>query len=139
MTGYLLDTNTVSEVTYPRPEPKVTALLKSIPAEQMFISAITVGEIKKGILPLPAGKRRSSLEQFLTDVNAHYGPRILPIDSTTAIHWAEIVYQRTGLGRPISTSDALIAATALQHNLTLLTRNDQDFAHTGVLVLNPWT
>jgi predicted nucleic acid-binding protein len=139
MNGFLLDTNTVSEVTKPRPDPKVTGLLKTIPIEQMFISVMTVGEIYKGVLPLPDGNRRASLETFLSEVETSYGDRVIRIDAITCRQWAQVVVQRSRLGRPISTNDALIAATALQHNLTLITRNTDDFTHTNVQLLNPWT
>jgi predicted nucleic acid-binding protein len=136
----LLDTNVVSELMKPRPEPAVLDWLDKQDEGTIFISAITRAEIELGIALLPEGKRREGLA---TAANAmfveDFAGVILPFDRESAIHYAILVAHRTRIGRPITTEDAQIAAIALQHRLTLVTRNIKDFEEIiNLNLINPW-
>ena len=135
-TGYLLDTNFVSEARRPRPNPGVVAFLDAHNPDQSFVSAMTVGELRKGIAvrhlrDIVAAKR---LAEWVDQFEAEYADRILPVDRAVARIWGELLAVR-----PLPIVDTLIAATALSHRLTLVTRNTRDFTATGVEVHNPWT
>ena len=135
MSGFLLDTSVISELVRPRPEPKVVAFIDATSESLLYLSVLTLGEIRKGISALPATSRRISLETWLDDDLAlRFFGRILPIDQSVADRWGRISAQQA-----IPVIDGLLAATALQHNLTLVTRNTKDVAATGVAVFNPWT
>jgi predicted nucleic acid-binding protein len=136
----LLDTNVLSELMRPRPDPGVLKWFDHQPAASLWISAITRAEIELGIALLPSGKRRQALADaadvmFREDFNG----RCLPFDGQAAGHYAVIVAQRTLLGKPITVEDAQIAAIARSNELTLATRNVKDFAGIEDLVIvNPW-
>ena len=137
----LLDTNVVSEAMRPAPEPRVIAWLDSLPALDVWISAVTVAEIQLGLALLPNGKRRSVLaemaeQMFLED----FSGRCLPFDFEAARDSALIVAERNRQGSPISVEDAQIAAIAQTGGLTLATRNTKDFAGIpGLDTVNPWS
>lgn len=137
----LLDTNIVSELMRPAPEPRVLEWLDAQPAEDVWISAVTVGEIRLGIALLPGGKRRQRLTGLAeTMVEEDFSERCLPYDVLAAADYAAIVAIRTRRGRPISVEDAQIAAIARSGGLTLATRNTKDFSDIDDLPLvNPWT
>jgi len=103
-----------------------------------YLSAVTVGEIQKGILKLPFSKKRDGLGLWLTNVRTRYAGRLLPFTETTADLWAHMRYELETAGRVIPVLDSLIAATALEHDLTIVTRNTADFEGCGTGVLNPW-
>ncbi|TCS98720.1 hypothetical protein EDC36_104144 [Tepidimonas ignava] len=136
----LLDTNVLSEFMRPQPAEAVVAWLDRLPADQVWISAISVAEIQLGLALIPAGKRQAALALAAQAMFAEdFAGRCLPFDERAALHYAAIVAQRTRAGRPISTEDAQIAAIALAHGLTLATRNVSDFAGIdGLAVINPW-
>lgn len=136
---YLLDTNALSEVKKPRPNPGLMSFVRSTGETDHFLSVVTLGELVRGAALLDPGRYRADLEHWIAFVESSYGDRILTVDRDTAKIWAEIEVRRSRAGRPISTTDALIAATALRHGMTLITRNTADFEHTGVPLLNPWT
>ena len=139
MSGFLLDTNVLSELIKPRPDQKVLGWIEATAEELLFLSVLSFGEIRKGIAGLPAGARRARLETWLeTGLRQRFSGRILPIDEAVAHRWGSITAAAAATGRPVPVIDGLLAATALQHNLTLLTRNASDVASTGVLVSNPW-
>jgi predicted nucleic acid-binding protein len=103
------------------------------------VSVITLAEIQKGIELLAAGKRRSGLEVWLRqDLEAWFDGRVLPVDRRVAARWASLVAQGVRTGRPLPTVDSLIAATALAHELTIVSRNTKDFEGVGVVTVNPW-
>ena len=135
MTGYLLDTNVVSETRKSRPDAGVIAFLSAAGAEGLFLSVLTLGELSKGV----ALKRRidpvaaSELGMWVEGITANFADRILPIDSATASRWGELSARRS-----LPVIDMLIAATALTRNLTLVTRNTRDFEVSGALLLDPW-
>ena len=139
MSGFLLDTNIPSEFRNPRPAPQVVQWLDSIAEDSVFISVVTLGEIRKGCELLENGKRREGLELWLeVEVRAWFRDRILPVTESIAERWGRLEARRRRLGQPLNTADGQIAATALEHGLTLATRNANDFRDLGVTLLNPW-
>ena len=139
MSGFLLDTNCISELVRIKPDSNVTAWIEDAEESLLYLSVLTLGEVKKGLASLPQGKRRSQLETWLeVELHARFSGRILPIDIAVADRWGLLTADAKAKGKPISTIDALLAATAIQHDLTLVSRNVGDFAHAPVQVLNPW-
>lgn len=134
----LLDTCVLSEIRHPQGDPRVRAAVGEHADDELFLSVLTLGELAKGIALLEPGRRKSELEAWLSQLHAHYGDRILPIDSETGLIWGEITAAARTNGRTIPAIDGLIAATALRHGLALMTRNVEDFAPTGVRIINPW-
>ena len=137
--SYLLDTCVVSELSRPRPNPGVVAWMSEADVASLHLSAITIGELRRGTLRLPAGKRRTSLSDWSERLRRSFSGRVLPIDESVALRWAEIAARAEQSGRPGSFADGLIAATALDRGLTLVTRNVTDFEPFGVSLLNSWT
>ena len=139
MSGFLLDTNIPSELVRPRPEPSVNTWVASQDLDMLFISAVSFGELRTGIVPQSPGKRRDELEASLeTDLSSLFAGRILPITRSVAERWGVLEGQRQLAGKPLNMPDGQIAATALEHRLTLVTRNVKDFADLGVTIFNPW-
>lgn len=139
MNGYLLDTNVPSEFSRDRPEPRVVRWLKAQPVTTLFLSAITIGEIRKGLVVMPQGRRRADLETwFHTDLLVWFRNRILPVTHAIADRWGELDGHSQLKGTPLNTGDGLIAATAIEHDLTVVTRNVKDFAGLGLTIFNPW-
>ena len=139
MNGYLLDTNVPSEFSRDRPETRVVAWLKAQPPTILYLSAVTIGEIRKGLVVLPQGRRRTDLKAwFHTDLLVWFRNRILPVTDSIADRWGVLEGQCQLKGTPLNTADGMIAATALEHDLTLVTRNVRDFAGLGVVLLSPW-
>ena len=139
MTGFLLDTNVISEVIKASPEPKVEAWLESTDESQVYLSVLTLGEIRKGIATLPRASRRAVLETWLeTSLRRRFAGRILPVDELVADRWGRVAAAAGSRGKPLPVIDGLLAATALCHNLTLVTRNSGDVAGSGATVFNPW-
>jgi len=132
---FLLDTNVVSEMEKTSPDPGLVAWLESADWSDLFLSAISIAEIKQGILALPDGKRRRALEVALELLPDRFAGRILPVDAPVALRYAEI---QADAG-PLPILDTLLAATALVNHLTLVTRNTKDLARTGVRILDPWS
>ena len=137
--SYLLDTCVVSELSRPRPNPGVVAWMSEADVASLYLSAITIAEIRRGSLRLPAGKRRTILADWSERLRRSFAGRVLPIDESVALRWAEIAARAEQSGRPGSFADGLIAATALDRGLTLVTRNVTDFEPFSVSLLNPWT
>ena len=134
--SFLLDTNVVSEVARPRPDKAVLAWFDSVADQQLYLSVLSVGEIRKGIERLPAGKRRTELGSWLEDtLPAWFGARLLPIDAAVAARWGRLL---AASPRSLPAIDSLLAATALTHNLSLVTRNVSDFDVPDLNVVNPW-
>jgi predicted nucleic acid-binding protein len=139
MSGFLLDTNVISELVRKKPDPKVTAWIDATAEELLYLSVLTLGEIRKGIASLREGSRRVVLEAWLdSDVVLRFAGRILPIDQAVADRWGRIAARAAAARSPLPVIDGLLAATALDRNLTLVTRNTRDVAATGVPVFNPW-
>jgi hypothetical protein len=133
--GYLLDTNVVSETRRTRADDGVMAFLGAADADALFLSVLTLGELRKGV----AAKRRADpaaadrLGAWVDGIETTFADRVLPIDATAARLWGEIA-----AGRTLPVIDTLIAATALARGFTLVTRNTRDVAATGVALLDPW-
>jgi toxin FitB len=139
MKGYLLDTNCVSEAVRLRPEPRVMSWLETADESLLYLSVLTLGEIRKGLAFLPQSRRRTLLESWLdAELQARFAARILSIDAAVADRWGMLTAAAKKKGRGLSTIDGLLAATAIQHNLTIVSRNDSDFAGIQVPVFNPW-
>ena len=133
--GYLLDTNVVSELRRPLRLKKLDDLIKNQPLSSLYVSVLTVGELRKGFVKLKRKEeiRSANLASWIDGVIRFYQERILPVDIQIAMKWAEISAVRT-----LPVIDTLLAATAIVHNLTLVTRNTKDFSDTGATLLNPW-
>ena len=137
--NFLLDTNVVSEAMRKQPNVRVLGWIAAQIEESLFISAITVGELRRGSLLLGDGKKRKALLRWIeTGIKAEFANRILPVDSAVMEHWANLEASTVKAGRRLPVMDSLIAATALAHGLTLATRNVADFETAGVRILDPW-
>jgi predicted nucleic acid-binding protein len=137
--SFLLDTNAVSEWVKPRPNPGLIGWMESTDEDRVFISVITLAELRYGVERMAAGSRRSRLEQWLRDeLPLRFEGRILPVDVDVAEAWGTTLARSEAAGRPIGAMDAFLAATAEIRRLTLVTRNVSDFPLLKT-VLNPWT
>ena len=134
----LLDTCVIAEYQKPVPEAKVIAWLISQIEESLFLSVLTIGEIEKGIARLPVSKRKKSLETFQENLIARFDRRIIALDTRTLRLWGRLVGSLEKKGRVLPIIDSFLAATALEYDLTIITRNAADFAGTGVRILNIW-
>jgi predicted nucleic acid-binding protein len=140
MSGYLLDTNCISEIVRPHPEPRVIRWLEATDERLLYLSVLTLGEIRKGVAGLPQSKRRKRLELWLElELPARFSGRVLPINVAVADRWGALTADARRKGAAIAAIDGLLVATALHFNLTLVSRNVSDFASTHVLLLDPWT
>ena len=136
---YLLDTCVVSELVRPRPDPSVVAWVRNQQEEHLFLSVLTLGELRKGIQRLPDSHKRVRLENWLdADLKLRFAGRWLPVDEEVAERWGLVTADAVRRGAVVPVLDGLIAATALVHGMTVVTRNTADIHSTGVLFLNPW-
>jgi predicted nucleic acid-binding protein len=134
---YLIDTNVLSEIRRKSPDVNVVQWINSRPSTSLFLSVLTLGELRKGIDSLSDSKRRLKLLDWLeTDLPLFFTGRILSIDEGVADHWGQLM---AAAGRPIPAIDSLLGATAAYHGLTMVTRNSKDFKNLGLSVFNPWT
>jgi toxin FitB len=134
--GWLLDTNVLSETVRAQPDARVMAWLDGLDPEQQYVSVLSLGELRKGVLTAADAKRRQKLAAWLEGTLADwFGDRVLPIDQAVATRWAQLL---ADAGRPLPAVDSLLAATALQHRLGLATRNTRDFDVPGLTVHSPW-
>ena len=134
--SYLLDTNIVSETVRRNPNKAVIAWLDQLPGEALYVSVLTLGEIRKGIEALTDRKRREKLRLWLEhELPGWFEGRVLPVDLGVADRWGRLMAE---VGRPVPTIDSLLAATALHHELRLVTRNAGDFGYPGLEVINPF-
>ncbi len=139
MNGFLLDTNVLSEVTKPRPEIRVQQWLKDVDDSLLYISVMTLSEILKGITRLDQNTRRALLEQWLDNkLRPWFEGRILPVTQPIAERLGRLAGQQDALGFTLPVADGIIAATALEDKLTVVTRNIKDFTRFQVSLLNPW-
>ncbi len=137
--SFLLDTNVVSEWAKPSPDPGVWAWVSEADEDRVFLSVVTIAELRRGIACMTESARRRRLDEWLRhDVTVRFEGRILPIDQAIADAWGEIAAEREARGHAISAMDGFIAATAAVHGLTLVTRNTRDFDLSEVRILNPW-
>jgi hypothetical protein len=135
--SYLLDTNVISEHSRKKPNGRVLAWLRSLPIEEQYLSVLSLGEIRHGIERLDAGARKERLRLWLErDLQDLFGARLLAVTSPVAERCGRL---RAEMRRPIPAVDSLLAATALQHDLRFVTRDEQDFVgFPGLTVINPW-
>lgn len=133
--AYLLDTCVISELRKPRRDPGVSAWMANIQPDEAYLSVLTLGEIRRGIELHRSkdAKASGALERWLLGLESHYADRILPITAAIADRWG-----RLSLNQPLPVSDGLIAATAIEHKLVIVTRNVADFKRSGVNPLNPF-
>jgi predicted nucleic acid-binding protein len=135
--SYLVDTNVLSELRRRDPDANVVRWLEGRPATTLYLSVLTLGELRKGIEALPEGARKRRLLDWLeVALPGFFAGRVLPIDARVADRWGQLVAQA---GRPVPAIDSLLAATALTHGLTLVTRNLRDFQYPGLAVVDPWS
>ena len=134
----LLDTCVISELLNPRGNPDVEHSVRRIDDADLFLSVLTIAEITKGLHRLADGRRRTAIEFWLGNVQAAYGERMLSIDLRVAQKWGELSARARDRGLALPVVDGLIAATALVHGLTVVTRNARGFVDTGVPLIDPW-
>jgi toxin FitB len=136
---YLLDTNVISEWTKPRPDPAVVAWLDAADEDALYLSVLAFAEIRLGIELLPAGRKRARISAWLErDLAGRFEGRIIGIERDIAEAWAAIVARGRAHGATPPILDAFVAATALVHQMTLVTRNERDLAGLDVPLVNPW-
>jgi len=134
--SYLIDTNVISEIVRPKPNQKVLNWFETVPNQSIYISVLTLGEIRKGIEKIELRERKEKLKLWLeNELLTWFENRILPIDAQIADRWGQLQAQEKHL---LPAIDSLIAATALHHNLCIVTRNEQDFKFPLLQVVNPW-
>jgi predicted nucleic acid-binding protein len=133
--SYLVDTNVLSELRRKQPQPEVVAWFTQRPRQTLYLSVLTLGEIRKGIERLGAARQQPLLDWLEVGLPNYFLGRLLAVDAHTADRWGRLL---ASAGRPLPAVDSLLAATAMQHDLTLVTRNTADFGGTGVRLINPW-
>jgi toxin FitB len=139
VTGWLLDTNILSELRRPRPEPKVIAFVSAQPLELLYVSTVTLAEIRFGIELLPDASRRAELNDWLTHkVRPMFERRVLAITEDIMLKWRLLVEQGRKAGHTFSQPDLIIAATAQHHGLIVVSRDTAEHEKARVEVLNPW-
>lgn len=139
MTGWLLDTNVISELRRPEPEPKVTTFIRSQPLERLFVSIVTFGEIRFGIELLPDATRRSELNDWLAHkLRPMFEQRALAISEDVMFKWRLLVEEGRKAGHTFSQPDLIIAATAQHHGMTVVSRDSKEYAAARTEVFNPW-
>lgn len=139
MTGWLLDTNVLSELRRPRPADKVVAFVAAQPLESLHISAVTLAEIRFGIELIADAGRRTELNDWLTHkVRPLFAQRVLPVSEDIMFKWRLLVEEGRKSGHIFSQPDLIIAATALEHGLSVVSRDTADYEKARVPVVNPW-
>jgi predicted nucleic acid-binding protein len=136
---YLLDTCVISELVARQPNQQVIDWIDGVDSESVNLSVVTIGEIRKGIEKLPDSKRKLMLQEWLEDdLFVRFTGRILPIDLDVILVWGTMVARLELSGKKMAAMDSLVAAIALHGNLRLVTRNEDDFKHAGIHIVNPW-
>jgi predicted nucleic acid-binding protein len=139
MSGFLLDTNLVSELIRVKPERRLLEWIEAADEGLLYLSVLTLGEIRKGVAGLAQGKRRTRLETWLeVDLQTRFSGRVLPIDVAVANRWGLLAAQAKTKGVSLPVIDGLLAATAIHYDLTVVSRNTSDFVSVQVPVVNPW-
>lgn len=136
---FLLDTCAISELVKPAPDPGVLNWFAQQDELTLYLATVSLGELKRGIEKLAAGKRKTFLQKWLTEnVIKRFSDRVLPLDTAVCLRWGDMQAQLEKQGKPMPAMDGLIAATALRHQLTVVTHNARDMEASGVALLNPW-
>ena len=136
---YLLDTNAISELMARQSNRQVVQWIDALDTNSVYLSVITIGELRKGIEKLADSQRKDTLSTWLTeDLLVRFADRVLAVDVDVMLTWGELTGRMERIGRPLPAIDSLIAAQAIHHNCSLVTRDEDDFKDTGVTVLNPW-
>lgn len=141
MTGFLLDTNVLSEFSRSilPPDQNVKRWMEAAHPDTLFTSVLSIGEIRKGIELLVPGKKRSELEHWLdSDLNGWFGNNLLPVTKAISNRWGILAARLQQQGKVLGNIDGLLAATAFEHGLTVTTRNTRHFEDTGVALYDPW-
>lgn len=137
--AFLLDTNVVSETIKPKPEPRVVDWLETQMPADLFLAAQTIGELVRGVRKVKEVARRERFGSWIEqDLAQQFEGRVLPFDGSTAALWGRLMGDGDRAGRTPAAADAQIAAVAIHHQLTLITRNVKDFEHFDLKMLNPW-
>jgi predicted nucleic acid-binding protein len=135
----LLDTNVLSEVTRPSPDPRVLKWLDGLDEDRSYISVVSIAEIRRGVALMDEGRKREALAEWLArDLPQRFEQRVLLVDESVALAWGDLMGLAKRRGRGLSSMDGLIAATAIAQQLTLATRNTKDFEGFGIELLDPW-
>ncbi len=135
---FLLDTNVISEMIKANPSQEVINWISNIPIEDLYISALTLGEINMGIEKLYEGRKKNELIAWFDQVQQSFQDQTYPVDGDVALKWGKLAAETVKSGETIPTIDGLIAATAYVHGAILVTRNIKDFQSAPIQVLNPW-
>ncbi len=137
--NYLLDTCVISEFVAKHPNPRVVVWVDGIEETRLHLSVITLGEIRKGIEKSHDSPRKVALRNWLDDeLLVRFGERIVPLDIQCMLRWGQLTATLEAKGKPMSAMDSLIAASASSRGLALVTRNEDDFKHAGLTLVNPW-
>jgi predicted nucleic acid-binding protein len=140
VSGWLLDTNVMSELRKMTPHRNVLSFIAALPLEDLYVSDITFAEIRFGIEQQRDPRRRAELAEWLQNaVRPMFGRRVLSISEDVMLRWRLLVEEGRKVGHTFSQPDLIIAATGLHHGMTVVTRNTADFERSGVQLLNPWT
>jgi predicted nucleic acid-binding protein len=138
--NFLLDTNVVSEWVKPRPNLGVAEWLASADEDCLFLSVVTLAELRYGVERLPIGRKRAHLQEWLeTQLAGRFEGRVLPVEEAVAASWGKLLAKADAAGRPLGAMDGFLAATAAVHQMTLITRNEADFAPATIKTFNPWS
>lgn len=135
---YLLDTCVISELIRQKPDNKVLSWMNERSENDLYISVLTLGEIRRGITKLSDQAKKSKLLDWYIELENRFSSRIIPVDIKIAEEWGGIQGELDKTGNPMSVIDGLLAVTALVHNLVVVTRNTSDFHIQAVEILNPW-
>ena len=139
MKGWLLDTNILSELRKPKPEPKVVAFVEAQPLDSLYVSAVTFAEIRFGIELVADVHKRAALSDWLNlQLRPMFENRVLPVSEDVMFKWRLLVEEGRKAGHTFSQPDLIIAATALHHGLTIVSRDTGGYDRTGTLLVNPW-
>ena len=135
---YLLDTCVLSELIKAEPNPAVLAWVNGRADTELFTAAMVLAELHRGVTKLPASRRKQDLTDWLERLQKAFDTRVLPFTLQTAEHWAAMCARAESVGKTIAAFDSIIAASAVENGLALVTRNVQDFAAASVVIVNPW-
>jgi predicted nucleic acid-binding protein len=139
LSGWLLDTNVLSELRRPTPDAKVIGFITALSLDTLFVSIVTLAEIRYGIELIAESRKRAVLTKWLTEsVRPMFGGRVLPISEDVMVRWRTLVENGRKAGHTYSQPDLIIAATGLHYGLTVVTRNSSDYLRTSVSIINPW-